>query len=93
MARRVPETLQVYRHDTRYTLPPDSIVPYAEGKLLVDEGAATFCRHNKGIRLKGPRGRALALLADAMIAALPTQTAPSAASDDAALQVPGDVRL
>jgi hypothetical protein len=57
MGRRVPEALEVYEPPTDYALPPDDIVPHAEGCRRVEAGEATFCKHNRAIRLKNSTSR------------------------------------
>lgn len=52
MPRRVPATLEVYEPQTDYILPPDGVVPFAEGLRRVEAGEATFCKHNRAIRMK-----------------------------------------
>lgn len=50
--RRVPEYLGVYEPTTKYSAPPDRMIPYAEGKNLVDSGNARFVNHGNAIAMR-----------------------------------------
>jgi len=52
MMKSVPETLDVYRCGTDYALPPDDRIPFEEGLRRIEAGTATFCKHNRAIRMK-----------------------------------------
>lgn len=55
MARSVPKTLEVYEPGRDYKDAPNEVVPYDEGLRRVDAGEASWCKHNRGIRMHRPR--------------------------------------
>lgn len=55
MAKRVPETLEVYEPGRDYKDAPNEVVPYEEGRRRVDAGEASWCKHNRGIRMHRPQ--------------------------------------
>ena len=54
--RRVPEFLGVYKPTTAYSSEPDHMIPYEEGRRLVDTGAARFVNHGNAIAMRGIGG-------------------------------------
>lgn len=52
MGKRIPESLEVYGPNTRYSAAPDRVISFDEGSRLVEAGHASFCKHNRAIRMK-----------------------------------------
>lgn len=54
MASCVPEQLEVYEPGRSYKDAPNSFVSYAEGLRRVHANEASWCKHNRGIRMHRP---------------------------------------
>jgi hypothetical protein len=52
MARRAPEHIEVYAPDQSYSGPPSSVISFEEANNRVESGEASWCKHNRGIRMR-----------------------------------------
>lgn len=52
MTRRTPDQIEVYEPDRSYSDSPNRLISFEEGRRRVEAGEASFCKHNRAIRMR-----------------------------------------